>query len=82
MDDLTNQPNRQAFSEALPTLRAQFPLGYYALFAGASLVGAYATYSDALTEGYRTVGKAPFFVKQIQSVDEDIQCVASPFTIS
>jgi hypothetical protein len=76
-----NDPNRFAFRAELPKLRAKLPAGYYALFVGASMVGAYATYSDALTEGYNTAGKAPFFVKQVNSSDE-VQCVVSPFTTS
>ncbi len=82
MEISSNEANRHAFRQELPKLRTKLPAGYYALFVGASLVGAYATYSDALTKGYDTAGKTPFFVKQINSSDEDVQCVVSPFTAS
>jgi hypothetical protein len=83
MDSTTNELNRVAFARELPSLRSKFPSGYYVLFVGAALVGAYATYSDALAHGYDKAGKAPFFVKQINTAsDEDIQCVLSPFTAS
>ena len=83
MASTPNEPNRIAFTQELPALRSKFPSGYYALFVGAALVGAYATYSDALTHGYDKAGNAPFFVKQINTAtNEDVQCVISPFTAS
>ncbi len=82
MNPLSNETNAEAYLAQLPELRKKFPIGYYALFAGAALVGAYATYSDALTHGYETAGKSPFFVKQISTINEDIQSVLSPFTVS
>ena len=81
MNSTPNEANRLAFAQELPALRNKFPVGYYALFVGAAPVGAYATYSDALTHGYDKAGKSPFFVKQINTAaDEDVQCVVSPFT--
>jgi hypothetical protein len=74
----TNQNNYAAYQEQLPALRSQYASGYYALFIGAVLVGAYASYPEALTEGYERAGKGAFFVKQIAAPNEDFDCVISP----
>jgi hypothetical protein len=75
-----NQLSKEAYTADLPKLRSRFPTGFYALYVGAALVGAFASYSDALTEGYNAAGMAPFFVKQISSVEE-VQCVVTPIIV-
>jgi hypothetical protein len=82
MDTTSNEANKQAFKQQLPTLRSCFPAGRYALFVGATLIGAYASYAEALSDGYEKAGKAPFFVKQINTPDDEVQLVVSPFTVA
>ena len=41
--------------------------GEFVLIQGVDVIGFYATYSNALTEGYTQFGVAPFFVKQIST---------------
>ncbi len=75
-----NQVNAVAYAAELPSLRRKFPIGHYALFVEAAFIGAYATYSDALIQGYEHAGKQPFLVKQISIIGEEIHCVLTPFT--
>ena len=55
------------YQRLLPTLQGDE--GRYALIAGESLLGVFDTYPDALAEGYRIQGLAPFLVKRISSVE-------------
>ena len=72
--------NIGAYHAEFPRLTARFPLGFFALFAGAVFVNAYPTYAEAVTAGYEQTDDDYFLVKQIASADEDIQSVATPFT--
>lgn len=69
------EPEIQAFEEQLPVLREKFPIGTYVLFAGACLLGAFDSYSEALKMGYEKVGMEPFLVKQVSREGEDVQYV-------
>lgn len=40
-------------------------LGQYVVICGETLIGPYATYSDAYTEGHRTFGDCAMLIKQI-----------------
>ncbi|HEY1051707.1 MAG TPA: hypothetical protein VGE39_18170 [Prosthecobacter sp.] len=75
-----NQANRAAYEAQLPLLRQRHPLGHFAVFTDAELIGAYATYGQALREGYQRAGSADFFVKQITS-KEETQHVVTPLAI-
>jgi hypothetical protein len=53
------------YREKLPELSKQE--GRYVLIHGADVVDTFASYEDALRQGYRQFGLQPFMVKQIQS---------------
>lgn len=53
------------YREKLPELSKQE--GRYVLIHGADVVDTFASYEDALRQGYRMFGLHPFMVKQIQS---------------
>jgi hypothetical protein len=58
----------------LATYKASLPgllqhEGKYALIQGESVVDVFATYQDALRQGYRQFGLDPFMVKQILSTE-------------
>jgi hypothetical protein len=76
-----NQANRAAYEVQLPALRQRYPLGHFAVFADAGLVGAYPSYGQALREGYQRAGRADFFVKQITS-KEETQHVVTPLAVA
>ncbi|MGV3660378.1 MAG: hypothetical protein ACO1TE_09330 [Prosthecobacter sp.] len=76
-----NQTNRAAYEAQLPVLRQRYPLGHFAVFAGAELLGTYPTYGQALREGYQCAGQADFFVKQITS-KEETQHVVTPLAVA
>ncbi|MFN0075275.1 MAG: hypothetical protein ACKVY0_02250 [Prosthecobacter sp.] len=76
-----NRTNKAAYEAQLPNLRQRYPLGHFAVFAGAALVGAYPSYGEALRHGYERAGKADFFVKQITQ-KEEVQHVATPFAVA
>lgn len=76
-----NQANRAAYEEQLPTLRQRYPLGHFAVFTDAGLLGAYPTYGQALREGYQRAGASDFFVKQITS-KEETQHVVTPLAVA
>ena len=44
--------------------------GKYVLIHGSDVVGTFATYEDALRQGYREFGLDPFLVKQVQSTEQ------------
>lgn len=43
--------------------------GRFVVIRGSEVLGTYDTYEDALRDGYRRVGLAPFLVKQIEAVE-------------
>lgn len=63
-----------ALERELATYRAKLPElasheGKYALIHGEDVIGTFATYEDALRQGYREFGLEPFMVKQVQSTE-------------
>lgn len=44
--------------------------GKYVLIHGPDVIGTFATYEDALRQGYREFGLEPFMVKQVQSTEQ------------
>ncbi len=44
--------------------------GQFVLIEGATVVGFFETYEDALTDGYKQFGLAPFLVKEIRGKSE------------
>ena len=61
------EKEKQTYKVKLPILLADE--GKFALIKDDNVVGVFDTYADALQEGYRQFGVAPFLVKQIQSVE-------------
>jgi hypothetical protein len=55
------------YKELLPTLTASE--GKYALIYQSDLKGIFDSYSDALTEGYKAAGLAPFLIKRIAATE-------------
>ena len=58
----------ETFKRELPNLLANE--GKYAIVAGDSIIGIFATYEDALTRGYAECGLKPFLVKKIQTIEQ------------
>ena len=61
--------------QELATYRAKLPElalheGKYVLIHGQDVIGTFATYEDALRQGYREFGLEPFMVKQVQSTEQ------------
>jgi hypothetical protein len=81
MNGSGNSENKAAYEAELPRLREQYPIGYFAVFAGAAFLGAFPHYGDALRQGYERAGRDDFFVKQITSAEE-IQRVATPLAVA
>ncbi|HSU13579.1 hypothetical protein [Longimicrobium sp.] len=48
--------------------------GKFVLIRGAEVIDTFASYEDALRQGYRQFGLDPFLVKQIQTI-ELVQCI-------
>ncbi|MEM9284232.1 MAG: hypothetical protein AAGA96_20635 [Verrucomicrobiota bacterium] len=71
--------NREAFERLLPQLRVSFTHGHYALVHDQKCVGAFEDYEEALSRGYELSFEGEFFVKQIESPDEDVHCIFTPF---
>ena len=58
----------QTYQHNLPNLLSNE--GKFALIHDDKVTGAFDTYSDALTEGYKLFKLDPFLVKQIEAVEE------------
>lgn len=58
----------EAYRERLPELAGHE--GKYVLIRGSDVVDTFATYEDALKQGYRQFGLQPFLVKQIQAAEQ------------
>ncbi len=61
--------------QELATYRAKLPElapheGKYVLIHGQDVIGTFATYEDALRQGYREFGLERFMVKQVQSTEQ------------
>jgi hypothetical protein len=56
------------YESKLPELLTQE--GKYVLIHQADVVGVYAAYEDALKEGYKQFGLAPFLVRQIKGTQQ------------
>jgi hypothetical protein len=56
------------YKSKLPELLADE--GKFVLIHGDSVVDTFGTYEDAVKEGYSKFGLEPFFVRQIQSVEQ------------
>ncbi|MCX7002424.1 MAG: hypothetical protein NTV22_04025 [bacterium] len=57
----------EAYQRHLPELLAN--QGKFVLIFGDAVIGVYDTYLDALAAGYEKYGMEPFFVKQIQAIE-------------
>jgi hypothetical protein len=66
--DISLEKELGAYKRLLPTLLKDD--GKFALIHGSELVGIYADYEKALTEGYEKFGTTPFLVKQINAVEQ------------
>lgn len=60
----TLQKELEAYKKILPSIVDR--VGHYALIKGDDLVEIFASYEDALKEGYKRFGIDPFLVKQIE----------------
>ena len=58
----------ECYKRKLPELLNE--QGKYVLVAGDDLIGVSGTYEDALKQGYNLFGLQPFFVQQIQPVEQ------------
>jgi len=58
----------ECYKRKLPELLNE--QGKYVLVAGDDLIGVFGTYEDALKQGYNLFGLQPFFVQQIQPVEQ------------
>jgi hypothetical protein len=58
----------ETYKSKLPELLADE--GKFVLIKGENVHGTYASYEDALKEGYKTFGLQPFLVKQIQTTEQ------------
>lgn len=67
----------ETFRRQLPSLKADYPLGHFAVIAGAVFLGAFASYDAALEAGYENAPSPKFLVKQIGS-DDEVQHVVTP----
>jgi len=57
----------ETYKSKLPELKAHE--GKYVLIHGADVVDVFASYEDALKEGYKHFGLEPFMVKQILTIE-------------
>ncbi len=57
----------ETYCKELPNLLSEE--GKFALIKGEGVAGTWATFEDAIQEGYRLFGLEPFLVKQIRGVD-------------
>ena len=57
----------ETYKSKLPELKAHE--GKYVLIHGENVIDTFASYEDALKEGYKQFGVKPFLVKQILSVE-------------
>ncbi len=67
--------NVMALETELDTYKAKLPElladeGKFVLIQGPDVVDTFATYEDAVKEGYARFGLKPFLVKQIRSIDQ------------
>lgn len=62
----------KTYKEKLPELKQHE--GKFVLINGDEIVDTYASYEDAIKEGYKKFALGPFLVKQIHSI-EDIQFI-------
>ena len=58
----------ETYKRKLPELTAS--AGKYALIHGDDFIDVFASYEDAIKDGYRRFGLAPFLVKQIQATEK------------
>lgn len=64
----------QTYRAKLPELRAK-EQGKFVLIHGDEVVDLFATYDDAIKEGYQKFGLEPFLVKRIEAV-ESVQFIS------
>lgn len=58
----------ETYKNKLPELKQHE--GKFVLIKGEDVVDTFATYEDAIKEGYQKFGLEPFLVKQIQSIEQ------------
>lgn len=64
---MTLERELDTYKAKLPELKEH--LGKYVLIHGADVIDTFASYEDAIKEGYAKFGLQPFLVKQIQAID-------------
>jgi hypothetical protein len=58
----------ETYKRKLPELKKDE--GKYVLINGDTVIDTFTSYEDAIKEGYRQFGLVPFFVKQIQIIEQ------------
>lgn len=71
-----------ALEKEIETYRIKLPElmkdeGKFVLIHGEKIIDTFASYEDAIKEGYKGFGLAPFLVKQIHSI-EQVQFISRP----
>lgn len=69
------EEERQFYAENLANWLGQYP-GKFVLVKGRELIGTFDTNEEALAEGARRFGLAPFLVRRVQERQEDISIPA------
>ena len=75
MKSETSTPDPDPLAEDIAAYTAELPklsgeIGKYAVFFEGKLIGTFATYHEALTEGYKVAKLKPFLVQQVSGLPQ------------